>query len=87
MIFAVFIFYNSPLICGVGKEEAFFKKVSTIGLTGAELILINLYNDQRFIFAVTVTLIMGLVGISIALLTDLFLKALGLEVSKISHHE
>jgi hypothetical protein len=85
---AGFVLYSTPLFCGGGgKEEAIVKKVSTIGLTGAELILINWYNDQRIFFAVAVTLIMGTVGITIALVTDLLLKALGLEVSKIAHHE
>jgi hypothetical protein len=45
------------------------------------------YNDNKMVFAIIVTVIMGVVGMLIALVTDVILKNIGMEVSKIEHHE
>ena len=45
------------------------------------------YNDNKWVFAIIVTVIMGLIGGIIAFVTDIFLKAAGLDVSKMDHHE
>ena len=61
--------------------------VDTSKLEGIRLWLTNLYNTQRFAFAVVVTFTMATIGITIAFLADVILKMLGLEISKIQHHE
>jgi hypothetical protein len=45
------------------------------------------YNDNLWVYAILVTLLMGVVGLIIALGTDRLLKMIGMEVSKIEHHE
>ena len=45
------------------------------------------YNENKLLFAVIVTVLMGLIGVLIAAVTDVILKVVGLEVSKIEHHE
>lgn len=45
------------------------------------------YNSNKYVFAVIVTVLMGVIGGIIAFVTDLFLKAVGMDVSKIEHHE
>ena len=45
------------------------------------------YNENLWVYAIIVTVLMGLVGGAIAMVTDVVLKAIGMEVSKIEHHE
>ena len=71
-----------------GKQEtALTMKVDTRNLSGVDLLIANLYNDDKVLYATVVTLVMAVLGTSLAFLTDLVLKALGLEVSRISHRE
>jgi len=87
----LFLFFLSvlPLMAGGGHgdEGELTQKVSTEGLEGFNLWFVNLYNDDRLIFALVTLVIMGLVGITIAFVTEFFLKMFGLEVSKIEHKE
>ena len=62
-------------------------KVSLQGLGGLNLFFAHWYNDSKMIFALIVTLVMGLVGVAIAAVTDVILKAVGMEVTKMEHHE
>ena len=57
------------------------------GLGGLNLFFAHWYNDSKMVFALIVTLLMGLVGIAIAAVTDVILKAVGMEVTKMEHHE
>lgn len=63
------------------------RKVATTGLSAINLFFAGWYNDNKWIFAIIVTVIMGVTGGIIAFVTDIFLKAAGLDVSKIDHHE
>ncbi len=62
-------------------------KVQTEHLSGINLWIVNTYNEDRTLYALIVTLVMAALGTTLAFLTDLVLKALGLEVSRISHRE
>jgi hypothetical protein len=85
----LFIICNAGVVLAGGKAEgALTQKISTEGLSGITLWLVNFYNqDPRIWFAIIATVTMASVGTAIAFLTDLILKMLGLEVTKISHHE
>jgi len=63
------------------------RKVSLEGLGGLNYFFAHWYNDSKMVFAIIVTLIMGLVGVAIAAVTDVILKAVGMEVTKMEHHE
>ena len=63
------------------------RQVATAGLSAINLFFAGWYNDNKWVFAIIVTVIMGLMGGIIAFVTDIFLKAAGLDVSKMDHHE
>lgn len=63
------------------------RQVRLEGLSVINAFFAGWYNSNKYVFAVIVTVIMAVVGALIALVTDLFLKAVGLDVSKIEHHE
>ncbi|MEJ2617700.1 MAG: hypothetical protein P8Z35_22285 [Ignavibacteriaceae bacterium] len=46
-----------------------------------------MYNNDRILYAVVVTLVMAALGSIMAFGTDLILKYFGMNVSKISHSE
>lgn len=56
-------------------------------VSGISAWIINLYNSNKVLFALCVTITMAIVGLILASLTELILRMLGLKVSKISHHE
>lgn len=63
------------------------RQVATVGLSAINLFFAGWYNDNKWVFAIIVTVIMGLIGGIIAFVTDIFLKTVGLDVSKMDHHE
>jgi len=63
------------------------RQVATVGLSAMNLFFAGWYNDNKWVFATIVTVIMGLIGVIIAFVTDIFLKRAGLDVSKMDHHE
>jgi hypothetical protein len=63
------------------------RQVKLVGLSAVNAFFAGWYNDNKWIFAIIVTVIMGVVGGVIALLTDIGLKVIGMDVSKIEHHE
>ena len=70
------------------KEETTLSlKIDTKKLSGINLVIARMYNDDRVLYAAMVTIVMAVLGTVLAFLTDLVLKALGLEVSRISHRE
>lgn len=69
------------------KAEALQKKVSIANLTGVNYFFAKWYNENMWLYAIIVTVLMGVMGMLIALVTDIFLKMIGMEVSKIEHHE
>jgi ABC-type phosphate/phosphonate transport system permease subunit len=86
-LLVMLVMFPASFFLGVEKEGYLDVKVDVSQLSGISLWLVNLYNDERLIFAILVTLVMATVGMSIALFTDVLLKAFGLEVTKIEHHE
>ena len=71
-----------------GKQEtAISKKIDTKDLSGINLWIANLYNNDRILYAVVVTLVMATLGSVMAFGTDRVLKYFGMNVSKISHSE
>lgn len=69
------------------QDGSFENKVNTSNLSGIEYIIANIYNNNRLMYAIVVTAVMAILGTVMSYLTDLVLKALGLEVSRISHRE
>jgi hypothetical protein len=63
------------------------RRVATEGLSAINLFFAGWYNDNKWVFAIIVTVLMGVMGGVIAFVTDIFLKAAGLDVSKMEHHE
>ena len=63
------------------------RQVTTVGLSAINLFFAGWYNDNKWVFAIIVTVMMGLMGGIIAFVTDIFLKTVGLDVSKMDHHE
>jgi hypothetical protein len=61
--------------------------VDTSTLTGSNLLLANLYNDHRVLYAAVTTVAMAFFGIAIAFAVDGLLGRLGLKVSKVEHRE
>ncbi len=76
---------------GNGVPEALKRTISLDGLSGFNRVIAEIYNSQhwgqRWLYALSCTATMAVVGIVIAFVTNLLLKALGLEVHKISHRE
>jgi hypothetical protein len=71
-----------------GKQEtALNNKIDTQNLSGVDLLIVNLYNNDRILYAVVVTLVMASLGSIMAFGTDLVLKFFGMNVTKISHKE
>ena len=61
--------------------------IETKNLSGINLWIAEIYNNDRVLYAVIVTLVMALLGSIMAFGTDLVLKYFGINVSRISHHE
>ena len=80
---------SSTLTWGAAeKAEALDKKIGNLDkLSGLNYFFASWYNDNMWLYAIMVTLIMGVVGLLIALVTDIILKMIGMEVHKMEHHE
>ena len=69
------------------KAEALEKKVDLSKLSGLNYFFASWYNDNMWLYAIIVTILMGVIGLIIAMVTDIILKMIGMEVHKIEHHE
>jgi len=69
------------------KAELLERKVPLEGLSGISLFFAKTYNENLWLYAIYCTVLMAVVGMVIALVTDIILKAMGMEVDKIEHHE
>ncbi len=72
---------------GLDVPEALEKKVDLSKLSGLNYLFAKWYNENIWLYAIIVTVLMGAIGLIIALSTDIILKMIGMEVSKIEHHE
>jgi ABC-type phosphate/phosphonate transport system permease subunit len=69
------------------KAEALQKKIDVTKLSGLNHFFASWYNDNMWLYAIIVTVLMGVIGLAIAVVTDIILKMIGMEVHKIEHHE
>ena len=72
---------------GLDVPQELGKKVDLANLSGINYFFAHWYNDNLWVYAGMVTALMGLLGLTIALVTDIFLKMIGMDVHKIEHHE
>ena len=72
---------------GLDIPQELGNKVSLANLSGINYFFAHWYNDNLWAYAGMVTLLMGLLGLAIALVTDVILKMIGMEIHKIEHHE
>ena len=72
---------------GLDIPEELGKKVDLTNLGGINYFFAHWYNDNLWVYATIVTVLMGLLGFAIALVTDIILKMIGMEVHKMEHHE
>lgn len=78
----------STLVWGAAeKAEALDKKIDLAKLTGLNYFFASWYNDNMWLYAIMVTALMGVIGLVIAVVTDIILKMIGMEVHKMEHHE
>lgn len=69
------------------KAELLDKKLDLSKLSGVNHFFAKWYNENMWVYAIIVTVLMGVMGGIIAFVTDIFLKMVGLDVSKMEHHE
>lgn len=86
-----FLLLSVPVLVWAGEglevPEELGKKVDLANLGGINHFFASWYNDNLWVYATIVTVLMGLLGLAIALVTDVILKMIGMEVTKIEHHE
>jgi ABC-type phosphate/phosphonate transport system permease subunit len=85
-----FLLLSVPATMLFAAEEKAIKleqKLDLAKLSGINHFFAYWYNENLWVYATIVTVLMGVVGLLIAVVTDLILKMIGLEVSKIEHHE
>ncbi len=90
LFFVLSIAYNNSFASsevGGKQETSLNEKVGTKNLSGVNLWIVELYNNDRFMYAVVVVLVMAALGSIMAFGTDLVLKHFGINVSRISHSE
>ena len=58
------------------------KQVDLANLSGINYFFAHWYNDNLWVYAFIVTILMGLLGLTIALVTDVILKMIGMEITR-----
>ncbi len=90
LVVALVFLLCSGIVLAAGtaeKAELLDRKVELENLSGISLFFAKTYNENLWLYAVYCTVLMAVVGIVIAFLTDIVLKAMGMEVEKIEHKE
>jgi len=90
IIFVNLMLLGLPIWAWAGGGEKAVQlqhKADLTNLTGLNYMFAKWYNDNIWLYAIIVTVLMGVIGLIIALITDVILKMVGLEVTKIEHHE
>jgi hypothetical protein len=72
---------------GLDVPEELGRKVDLVNLGAIDYFFAHWYNDNLWVYATIVTVLMGLLGFTIALVTDVILKMIGMETHKMEHHE
>jgi hypothetical protein len=86
------IWLVTPLLVFAGGEgldvpESLDRKVELEGLSGISYFFAWAYNNNLWLYAVSCTVSMAVIGMAIAYVTDFILRAVGLETHKIEHRE
>ncbi len=89
IIFNVLLLLPSLAWAAAGEKvpDMATRTVKLDGLSAINHFFASWYNTNKWVFATIVTVLMCLVGVAIAAVTDVILKNIGMEVSKIEHHE
>ena len=84
-----FVYINSYAASETGGKDQTSLNITidTKDLSGINLWIAELYNNDRILYAIVVTLVMASLGSVMAFGTDLVLKYFGINVSRISHNE
>lgn len=72
---------------GLDVPDALERTVSLEGLSGISFFFARAYNENAWLYAAYCAGTMAVVGMLIAVVTDVLLKAIGMEVHKIEHKE
>ena len=72
---------------GLDIPKELGKKIDLTNLSRIDYFFAHWYNDNLWVYAIMVTALMGFLGLAIALVTDVILKMIGMEIHKIEHHE
>ena len=72
---------------GLDVPKEHVNKVDLANLGAIDYFFASWYNDNLWVYATIVTVLMGLLGFCIALVTDVILKMIGMETHKMEHHE
>ena len=85
---ALFLLGISLAAAGGGHETGLIEdKISTDTLNGLTLEMVNLYNDNRLLYALVVTLCMAIFGTIIGITTEWLLRLCGLKTTKMEKRE
>lgn len=63
------------------------RQVKVVGISAVNAFFAGWYNSNKWVFAIIAVVLMAAMGGIIAVVTDLILKVIGMDVSKIEHHE
>ena len=72
---------------GHGGSVTEIGRISTDGLVGFNLWIVNLFNDHRLLFTLFAIIVISIEGILFGYITDYFLKLFGIKTSKMEHKE
>jgi hypothetical protein len=81
IISVTIVFLTAPVLAGGGHGETGTLEhvVSLEGKTGLSLLLAELYNDNRLLYALVVTATMAFLGAVVAQITEFVLKLMGIK--------
>lgn len=83
-----FIFICIPVLAEeAGKVEPLKKTIDLSKLSGFNLLLAKLYNENLFLYSIVSVVLMALVGIIFATIIELIFSKLGITVEKTEHKE
>jgi hypothetical protein len=87
LVFAVVLATSAVAHAAEEAGTALEHHVDTHELHGINLLLAELYNDHRLLYATVATVSMAVFGIVIAFAVDAILNRLGFRLSKMEHRE
>ncbi len=81
LLFIIAALVIGPALAGGGHGDTgvTINRVSTEGHTGLSLSLIDLYNNNRLVYALLVTAVMATLGIIVGQLTEIVIRISGMQ--------